>query len=116
IASPPVATLRMLDVLDPPAGILVDKDTTFSFMLEGDRRDHEQYHCGIGDLFVEHARPAARVRRVRVQRTAPPYTLHEERTAPLAWFDVVITRTDRPFDPAYYFATQILGLVDPRTT
>jgi len=111
-----VATLRVLYVMDPLAGILVDKDTTFAFMLEGDRRDHEQYHCGIGDLFVEHARPAARVRRVRVQRTAPPYTLHEERTAPLAWFDVVFMRKDPPFDLAYYFATQILGLVDPRTT
>jgi len=111
-----VATLRVLYVMDPLAGVLVDKDTTFAFMLEGDRRDHEQYHCGIGDLFVEHARPAARVRRVRVQRAAPPYALHEERTAPLAWFDVVFMRKDPPFDLAYYFATQILGLIDPRTT
>ena len=45
--------LRILYVMDPPARILVDKDTTFAFMCEGDRRGHEQYYCGIEDLFVD---------------------------------------------------------------
>ena len=42
------------------ARVLADKDTTFAFMLEGQRRGHEQYHCGADDLFVDaHASPHA---------------------------------------------------------
>src|SRR5690348_1027178 len=106
-----MAALRILYVMDPLARILVDKDTTFAFMLEGERRRHEQYHSSVEDLFVEQARPAARVRRMRVQRSEPPHALHEERTLPLAWFDVIFMRKDPPFDLAYYFATQLLDLV-----
>ena len=42
--------LRFLYVMDPLARVLPDKDTTFAFMLEGERRGHEQYQCGIEDL------------------------------------------------------------------
>src|SRR5690349_22158586 len=94
--------LRILYVMDPLARVLVDKDTTFAFMLEGERRGHEQYHCGIEDLFAEGARAHARARRASVQRAEPHYSLHEERTAPLEWFDVIFMRKDPPFDLAYY--------------
>jgi len=111
-----MAALRILYVMDPLARILIDKDTTFAFMAEGERRGHEQYHCGIEDLFVEQARPAARVRRMRARQGEPPVTLHEERAVSLVWFDVIFMRKDPPFDLAYYFATQLLDLVDPRAT
>jgi glutathione synthase len=107
---------RLLYVMDPLARVLVDQDTTFAFMLEGESRGHEQYHCGIADLFVEHAAPHASVRRARVQRAAVHYSLSDARTVPLSWFDVVFMRKDPPFDLAYYFATQLLDLVDPRIT
>jgi len=108
--------LRLLYVMDPLSRILVDKDTTFAFMLEGERRGHEQHHCLIDELHVQRAAPYARVRRVRVQRAETPYVLAETRAMPLGWFDVILMRKDPPFDLAYYFATHILGLVDPRTT
>ena len=108
--------LRLLYVMDPLARVLVDQDTTFAFMLEGEHRGHEQYHCGIADPFVERAAPHASVRRARVQRAAVHYSLSDARTVPLSWFDVVFMRKDPPFDLAYYFATQLIGLVDPRIT
>ncbi len=108
-----VRRLRLLYVMDPMSRILVDKDTTFAFMLEGQRRGHEQHHCGIDDLFVERGVPRAGVRAVQVERAAVHYTLGEPRGAPLEWFDVVFMRKDPPFDLRYYFATQVLGLVDP---
>src|SRR5213593_2501375 len=89
-----MAALRILYVMDPLARILVDKDTTFAFMLEGERRGHEQHHCGIEDLFAEQARPVARVRRMHARRADPPHTLHEERTVPLVWFDVTFMLND----------------------
>src|SRR2546426_5444210 len=97
--------LRLLYVMDPLSRVLVDQDTTFAFMLEGERREHEQHQCGIEDLFVERSTPHARTRPVRVRRAEVHYTLGEERTAPLADFDVVFMRKDPPFDLAYYFAT-----------
>ncbi len=45
--------LRLLYVMDPLARVLVDQDTTFAFLLEGERRGHEQHQCGVEDLFVE---------------------------------------------------------------
>jgi glutathione synthase len=112
----PGRPLRLLYVMDPLARVLIDKDTTFAFMLEGQQRGHAQFTCGLEDLSVERAGPRARTRRSEVRRAEVHYTLHEERNVPLAWFDVVFMRKDPPFDLAYFFATHVLGLVDPRTT
>jgi glutathione synthase len=108
--------LRLLYVMDPMSKVLVDKDTTFAFQLEGERRGHEQYHCLPDDLYVPHARPHALVRRLSVQRGTPHFALQAARELPLAFFDVVFMRKDPPFDMAYFYATHLLGLVDPRHT
>jgi len=108
--------MRFLYVMDPLSRVLVDQDTTFAFMLEGQRRGHEQHVCGGEDLFVERAVPHARTRHAQVRRADVHYTLGEERTVALEWFDVVFMRKDPPFDLAYFFATQLLDLVDRRRT
>jgi glutathione synthase len=112
----PARALRVLYVMDPMPRILVDKDTTFAFMFEGQRRSHAQHHCGIEDLFIENAVPSARVRSVEVRRAEVFYTLGEARSVPLTWFDVIHMRKDPPFDLTYYFATHVLELVDRRQT
>src|SRR5437879_11857529 len=105
--------LRILYVMDPLARVLIDKDTTFAFMVEGERRGHEQYHCGIEDMFGEKARPGARVRRLHARREEQPHTLREARAVSLLWFDVIFMRKGPPVARAYYFATQPLYLVPP---
>src|SRR5215475_7139127 len=111
-----MAPLRILYVMDPMARVLPDKDTTFAFQLEGQRRGHEQYHCEPQDLFVDRTVPHAAVRRVKVERASVPFHLHEADVVPLTRFDVVLMRKDPPFDMAYFFATHLLGLVDRRRT
>jgi glutathione synthase len=108
--------LRILYVMDPMTRVLVDKDTTFAFQLEGQRRGHERYHCLPGDLFVDRAVPHAGSRRLTVERAVPHFHLSEARLTPLTFFDVVLMRKDPPFDMAYFFATHLLGLVDPVVT
>ena len=108
--------LRLLYVMDPMARVLVDKDTTFAFQLEGQRRGHEQYHCLADDLFVDRAVPHATARRLTVERATPHFRLDEARISPLAYFDAVLMRKDPPFDMAYVFAAHVLGLVDPAVT
>jgi len=107
--------LRILYVMDPPTRILVDKDTTFAFMCEGDRRGHEQFHCGIEDLFVDRSTPQAAVRTIRAQPGQLP-TLGAAAVQPLTWFDAVLMRKDPPFDMAFFFSTHVLGLVDTHVT
>ena len=109
-------TCRFLFVMDPLEHILPDKDTTFVFMLESRRRGHGVYVCGIGDLFLTNGVPWARNRRADVARADPHYTLFEERTECLHWFDVVFMRKDPPVDDLYLFATQMLALTDPAQT
>ena len=38
---------RFLFVMDPLSQVLVDKDTTFAFMLEAVARGHEVYFAGL---------------------------------------------------------------------
>lgn len=107
---------RFLFIMDPIERILPDKDTTFVFMLESQRRGHHVYVCGVQDLFIDSARPGARFRRAEVVRAVPHYRLFEERTESLHWFDAVFMRKDPPVDLAYLFATHVLSLVDVTQT
>jgi glutathione synthase len=102
--------------MDPLERVLVDKDTTFVFMLEAQKRGHEIYYLQTRDIFVRGDSACATVRRAEVARAEKHYHLFEERIEPLTWFDAVFMRKDPPFDLDFYFATQLLSLVDPRQT
>lgn len=105
-----------LYVMDPMTHVLADKDTTFAFQLESQRRGHAVFHCLVDDLFVTRAVPGARVRPLTVRRATPHFEMGAAEDLPLDAFDVVFMRKDPPFDMAYVFATHLLALVDPART
>ena len=107
---------RFLFIMDPIERILPDKDTTFVFMLESQKRAHEVYICGVSELFVDAARPGTRARRTELARAVPHYRLFEERIECLTWFDAIFMRKDPPVDLAYVYATHVLSLVDASQT
>ena len=107
---------RYAFIMDPIGRILVDKDTTFAFMLEAQARGHQIYYLHAEDLFISANAAHARMRRIEVQRAERHYRLYEEHIEPLTWCDAVFMRKDPPFDLDYYFATQILTRVDPQRT
>ncbi len=109
-------SLRILYVMDPMDRVLVDKDTTFAFQLEGQQRGHQQFHCLPPDMFVDRTVPHAAVRPVTVHRAAVHYGFGETQTVPLSFFDVIFMRKDPPFDMAFFFATHVLSLVDQTRT
>src|SRR5262249_43707057 len=111
-----MAGLRLPYVVGPMSRVLVDKDTTFAFQLEGQRRGHTQYHCEPEDMFVDRTTPQATVRGLTVERATDHFRLHEARTVPLTFFDVVFMRKDPPFDMRYFFATHLLGRAAPAET
>ena len=107
---------RFLFIMDPVERILPDKDTTFVFMLESQKRGHEVYICGVSELFVDAARPGTRARRAELVRAVPHCRLFEERIEHLTWFDAIFMRKDPPVDLAYVYATHVLSLLDPSQT
>ena len=104
-------------IMDPLDRVLVDKDTTFVFMLEAQLRGHEIYFLGLRDLYARDAQPIARARRCEVMRGNPHYRfLDDGAEYPLETFDAVFMRKDPPADAAYLYATMLLSLAGSRRT
>lgn len=102
--------------MDPIERVLIDKDTTFVFMLEAQARGHELYYLHPRDMFASGDGAHARLRRIEVARAEKHFHLYEERTEPLTWCEAVFMRKDPPFDMDFFFATHLLSLIDPKKT
>ena len=109
-----MGTLKIGVIMDPIEKIDIDKDTTFVLMLEAQKRGHELYYMELEDLSIRGPTPQAHFRRVHVVRGDPHYKFGASASEPLSWFDVVLMRKDPPFDMKFFFATQLLSLVDER--
>ncbi len=104
-------------IMDPIDKVLVDKDTTFVFMLEALARGHEIYHLGLRDLVARGPQVIARARRVEVARANPHYRfLDGGAEYPIEAFHAVFMRKDPPADAVYLYATMLLSLADRRRT
>ncbi|MFZ0659921.1 MAG: glutathione synthase [Candidatus Binataceae bacterium] len=104
-------------IMDPLEGVLVDKDTTFVFMLEALRRGHEIYFLGLRDLYARGPQVMMRARRCEVMRATPHFRfLDEGDDYAIEHFAAVWMRKDPPADANYLYATMLLGLADPRRT
>ena len=100
--------------MDPIEKIDIDKDTTFVLMLEAQKRGHELYYMELDDLSIRGTAPEGNFRRVNVARADPHHKFGAAASKPLSWFDVILMRKDPPFDMKFFFATQLLSLVDER--
>jgi glutathione synthase len=108
---------RYLFVMDPLATMLVDKDTTFAFMLEAIAHGHEVYFSALRDLFARGHQPYAFARRCEVARAVPHHNFLDEGTDyQLEHFHAIFMRKDPPVDNAYAYAAMLLALADTRRT
>jgi len=104
-------------IMDPLENVLVDKDTTFVFMLEALRRGHSIYVLGLRDLFTRGHQAFGRARKCEVMRATPHHCyLDAGADYPLEIFDTIFMRKDPPADANYLYATMILSIVDSRRT
>jgi glutathione synthase len=113
-----VAALRIGFVVDPLPKLLPDKDTTFVFMLEAQRRGHTVLAIDHRELFTDGNDVRALCTRAEVRRPSaagePHYTLGEYAITSLATLDAILMRTDPPVDEDYLYATHLLSLVEAR--
>ncbi len=108
---------RFLFVMDPLSQVLVDKDTTFAFMLEAVARGHEVYFAGLKDLVARGHQPYAFARRCEVARATPHYKfLDEGDDYQLEHFHAIFMRKDPPVDAPFAYAAMLLALADTRRT
>ena len=105
-------------IMDPLERVLVDKDTTFVFMLEAQFRSHEIYFLGLRDLYARGRQVIALARQCELTRRGNPHYKFLDGGAeyPLETFDAVFMRKDPPADAAYLYATMLLSLADSRRT
>ena len=101
--------MHIVVIMDPPETVVVDSDTSFALMLEAQRRGHRVDHCMAHDLVLDAGRLYARTRRAHMSRQAPqPMTLEDATRLCLHDVDLVLVRTDPPFDMAYWSCTLML--------
>jgi glutathione synthase len=104
-------------IMDPLEKVLVDKDTTFVFMLEAQFRGHEIYFLALHDLYARRHQVIARARRCEVVRGTPHFKfLDDGADHTIEDFAAVFMRKDPPADAPYLYATMLLSLADPRRT
>src|ERR1700733_7444545 len=87
-------------IMDPLDRVIVDKDTTFVFMLEAQFRGHEIFFLGLRDLYARGPHVIARARQCELTRRGNPHYkfLDEGAEYPLESFDAVFMRKDPPAD------------------
>ncbi len=107
--------MRFVYVMDPMAGVLPDKDTTFAFQRAAQARGHISLHCLLRDLYFKDGDLFARVRPVTILDGPPHYTLGDPENVRVAEAQAVFIRKDPPFDRAYMYATLMLEQVRGRT-
>lgn len=108
--------LRLLFVMDPMSTVAVDKDTTFLFLTESQRRGHRNYHCLPTDLSIRDGRVFARARALEVRPIQAEHaSFGATEDLSVDEFDAVLMRKDPPFDMGYVFATYLLEQIGPGT-
>lgn len=105
------AKLRFGFLMDPIDKILPDKDTTFVFMLESQKRGHKLLYFTPHNLYVKNGKPFAFVRHAEVTRGNPHYRLKEPMCIELKDLDALFMRVDPPFTLDYLTQTYFLDLI-----
>ncbi len=96
-------------IMDPVAGIKVEKDTTLALLLAAQRRGWELYYMEMNDVYLSGNHPRANARILTVADDAADwYRLQRRTELALPELDVILMRKDPPFNMDYIYMTYIL--------
>jgi glutathione synthase len=105
--------MKIAFAADPLSGFKIYKDSTYAMMLEAASRGHELHVFGHGDLIFDGKEVRANAARVTLTGDATDWYRQEApKLQTLTAFDVVIERTDPPFNMEYIYATYLLELAE----
>ena len=106
-----MAPLTLGFLMDPLEHVRVDHDSTFTMMVEAQRRGHTVRYFEQGWLRFNGKCAEARMRTVKVRREAGRhFEVLEESARPVSDLDVLFLRKDPPVDVEFLHATQMVEL------
>ena len=104
-------------IMDPIAGIKVDKDTTLALLLAAQRREWEIHYMEMNDVYLSGSTARANARVMTVADDASDWYQFQRRTElVLSDLDVILMRKDPPFNMEYIYMTYILEHAAARGT
>lgn len=108
--------MKFAFIMDPLEGVKAYKDTTYYLMLAAAELGHQCHYLNPDDLYVKAGQAWGRVTPVDVHADHDhPFDKHEPRDCALGEMDVVMVRTDPPFDRSYFYVTLMLDLLPAST-
>ena len=108
--------MKFAFIMDPLHGVKAWKDTSYYLMLAARQRGHQVYHLDQNDLQLRDSQVIAEVCEVDVHDDIDhPFSPADRMSTEMSTMDVVMVRTDPPFDRRYFYATLLLDLL-PVTT
>ena len=108
--------MKIAFLMDPLESVKAYKDTTFYMMLAARERGHEVFYFNQSSLQGGTDSVTAEVSVLDVHASVEkPFTVLEIRQSDLSEMDVVMIRTDPPFDQNYLYSTLLLDLLGSGT-
>ena len=108
--------MQIAFIMNPLEAVNAHKDTTWFLMLAAGERGHRVFYLDQTDLYCDHRTVRAPLLAVEARNDMrQPFVRGERRDRALSEMDVVMVRTDPPFDRRYLYATLLLDLVGPPT-
>ena len=105
--------MKIAFICDPLSGFKIYKDSTYAMMQEAARRGHELFVLGHSDIIFDGKAVLAQVAQLSLLENSDDwYILAEPVLLSLSTFDVVLERTDPPFNMEYIYATYLLELAE----
>jgi glutathione synthase len=105
--------MKIAFICDPLSGFKIYKDSTYAMMQEAARRGHELFVLGHSDIIFDGKVVLAQVAQLSLVENSDDWNkLAEPVLLSLSSFDVVIERTDPPFNMEYIYATYLLELAE----
>ena len=96
-------------IMDPIAGIKVEKDTTLALLLAAQRKEWEIHYMEMKDVYLSGNIARANARKLTVSDDVSGWYQFQQRTElALSELDVILMRKDPPFNMEYIYMTYIL--------
>ncbi|HRE32195.1 MAG TPA: glutathione synthase [Candidatus Berkiella sp.] len=108
-------TIKLCVVMDPIQHIKTKKDSTFSLILEAQKRQWAIYYVEASQLFLVDNQVKGSVSHIHVKDSPIDFVDFldsEPRTVSLSEFNIILMRKDPPFNVAYLYATYLLELAE----
>ena len=108
--------MKIAFLMDPLETVKAYKDTTYYLMLAARERGNAVFYFNQSSMQLGNEGLSAEVDFLDVHDSVDkPFSILERRTESIGDMDVVVIRTDPPFDRSYMYSTLMLDRVFPKT-